>query len=464
MIKETDIKKCLEVIKEDSKYVSKCSHLSYFPLVIAKGNGSIITDVDGNEFIDFLSSASSLNLGFSQPDVRAAMNKQIDEFVQYTSAYTYNEKIVDYAKRLASVYPGGGDVKVCFGNCGSDANDAAIKFSRAFTGRQKIIVFVNGYHGNTYGAMSLSACTARMRVGMGPMLPEIYQFSFFGADVRDRVVEETCLDEMKQAFKTYLPPEEVAAVIIEPIQGDGGLLPAHPIFMKKLHELCKEHGILFISEEVQQGFYRTGEFFGIQHYGIIPDGIVMGKSIGAGTPLGAFMARSEIIDSLPAPAHVFTLGGNPLACSAGIAAFDYYQSDEFQERLERNIKLLENEADKLLERNPDIVSFRRNVGMSMGIGIDVDAGKGCDKSSSENSLADCDKCNINADATFKILFRSYQYGLCVISIAEDILRIQPPLNIKPEELKKGFEILQMSINDYRDGKIGDEVLKYRAGW
>lgn len=153
MITEKDIRKCLKAVKEDSGYVSKCSHLSYFPLVIAKGEGAILTDVDGNEFIDFLSSASSLNLGCSQPDVTAALHAQIDDFVQYTSAYTYNEKTIEYAKKLASVYPGGVKAKVCFGNCGSDANDAAIKFARAFTGRQKIIVFVNGYHGNTYGSM-----------------------------------------------------------------------------------------------------------------------------------------------------------------------------------------------------------------------------------------------------------------------------------------------------------------------
>lgn len=449
MITEKDIRKCLKAVEEDSGYVSKCSHLSYFPLVIAKGEGAILTDVDGNEFIDFLSSASSLNLGCSQPDVTEALHAQIDDFVEYTSAYTYNEKTIEYAKKLASVYPGGVKAKVCFGNCGSDANDAAIKFARAFTGRQKIIVFVNGYHGNTYGSMSLSTCTTRMRSKMGPLLPEVYPFPFFGTDVSDAVVATEGTKQLEVAFNTYLPSKEIAAVIIEPIQGDGGLLPAHPIFMKKLHDICKSKGILFISEEVQQGFFRTGKFFGIEHYDIVPDGIIMGKSVGAGTPLGAFMARDEIMDCLPAPAHVFTLSGNPLSCAAGIAAFDYYLSGEFQEILTNNIELIESLADDLVDKNNDIVAFRRNVGMSMGIGINV--GSEAKKGS-------------NADATFKILFRSYQYGLCVISIAEDILRIQPPLNIGEEELKKGFEILQKAIGDYREGKISDDVLKYKAGW
>ena len=169
---------------------------------------------------------------------------------------------------------------MCFKNCDSNANDAAIKFARAFTGRQKIIVFVNGYHGNTYGSMSLSTCTTRMRSKMGPLLPEVYSFLFFGTDVSDAVVATEGTKQLEVAFNTYLPSEEIAAVIIEPIQGNGGLLPAHPIFMKKLHDICKSKGILFISEEVQQGFFRTGKFFGIEHYDIVPDGIIMGKSVG----------------------------------------------------------------------------------------------------------------------------------------------------------------------------------------
>ena len=252
MITEKDTNKCMKAFLEDQKYASKCSHLSYYPLVIDKVQGSIITDIDGNEFIDFLSSASSLNMGSTFPPVVEAMKEQIDRFSQYTPAYTYNRTTTAYAKKLASVFPGGVKAKVCFGNCGSDANDAAIKFARAYTGRPKIFVFLNGYHGSTYGSASLTTCSINMRDRMGPFLPEVYAFPYFGSDLSNAFVEENCLKDIETACSSYMSAREVAAVIIEPLQGDGGILPAHPLFIKKLHQWCKDNGVLFISEEVQQ--------------------------------------------------------------------------------------------------------------------------------------------------------------------------------------------------------------------
>ena len=438
--------RCNALVERDKRFVAPCQHLSYYPLVIAKVEGSIITDLDGNEFIDFLSSASSLNIGSSNPIITKAIEAQLKKFTQYTPAYTYNEQTTTYAEKLASVYPGGVKAKVCFGNCGSDCNDAAVKFSRAFTGRQKIIVFLNGYHGNTYGSASMTTCSTKMHEKMGPFLPEIYPFPFFGTDKTDEEVERDCMKAMQTAFDTYLPPTEVAAMIIEPVQGDGGILPAHPIFMKKLYETCKKYGILFISEEVQQGFYRTGKFFAIENYGIVPDGIIMGKSVGATLSLGAFMARDEIMDCLPAPAHLFTLGGNSIACAAGIAQFDYFQSEEFQKHLKNNIQLVEKLGADLKAKHPKLVAFARNLGFSMGIGIQKEDG------------------SPDADGVFKVLFRAYEKGLVVISLAGWILRIQPPLTITPEQLTRGFEIIDEAMCEYEQGLISDDVLKFRDGW
>ena len=158
--------RCNALVERDEKVVAPCQHLSYYPLAIAKVEGSVITDLDGNKFIDFLSSASSLNIGSSNPIITKAIEEQLKKFTQYTAAYTYNEQTTEYAERLVSVYPGGVKAKVCFGNCGSDGNDAAVKFARAFTGRQKIIVFINGYHGNTYGSCSMTTCSTRMHAKM----------------------------------------------------------------------------------------------------------------------------------------------------------------------------------------------------------------------------------------------------------------------------------------------------------
>ena len=452
---------CNAWVERDKKVIAKCQHLSYFPLVVAKGKGSTITDEDGNEYLDFLSSASSINLGSSHPVVTEAIKKQLDNCTQYTAAYSYNRPMIEYAERLVSIYPGYGKVKakVAFGNCGSDANDAAVKFARAYTKRSKIITFINGYHGNTYGSSTLSTCTTRMHKGMGPFLPEVYHFPFYGNDVSDLICEKHCLAEMERAFKTYLPPEEVAAVIIEPIQGDGGLLPAHPIFMLMLHDLCKKHGILFISEEVQQAFFRTGRgaWFGIENYldhnglSIVPDGIIMGKSLGAGLTLGAFMAREEIMDSLPAPAHLFTLGGNSIACAAGIAAFDYMNSHEFREHMSELMSEMDRVLKNIEEQYPDVVGFTRGIGISRGIGI-------CFKGGFTS------KRNPDPDGAFKILWRCYEKGLIIISVADNILRVQPPLVLTIEELKKAEQILLSAMDDYVNGRIPDEVLEHRQGW
>ena len=445
-----DTRKSTAIVERDKAVIAPCSRLAYFPLVIEKASGAVITDVDGNEYIDFLSSASSLNMGSNNPVVTDAIKAQLDRFSQFAIAYTYNERTVEYAERLTSVFPGGVKAKIAFGNCGSDGNDAAVKFARAYTGRQKIIVFINGYHGNTYGSSTITTCSTKMHEKMGPFLPEIYAFPFFGNDVPDDVCEKDCVSAIETAFSTWLPANEVAAVVIEPIQGDAGILPAHPIFMKKLYELCRKHGILFISEEVQQAFYRTGKFFSIEHYDIVPDGIIMGKSIGGSLTLGAFMARDEIMDCLPAPAHLFTLGGNAAACAGGIAAFDLYRSPDFQQHLQDTIKTLWAEAEALKEKNPDLVQFVRGIGMSMGIGV-------CRTLEDGTKIPD-------PDATFKVLFRCYEKGLLVISLGANVLRIQPPLVITGEQLKKAFAIIDEAMADFRAGKIDDSVLSFRAGW
>lgn len=441
---------CQELVKRDKQVIAPCQHLSYFPLAVEKVRGATITDADGNQFIDFLTSASSLNLGSCNPVITKAIEEQLQRFTQYTQAYCYNSMSIAYAERLVSVYPGGVPAKVCFGNCGSDANDAAVKFARAYTSRHKIISFLNGYYGNTYGSSSLTTCTTRMRAKMGPFLPEVYSFPFFGVDCDDATCERECLAEMTRAFNSYLPVGDVAAVIIEPMQGDGGLLPAHPIFMKKLYELCRANGILFISEEVQQGFFRTGKWFSIEHYGIVPDCIVMGKSVGASLTLGALMGKAEIMDCLPAPAHLFTLGGNAIACAAGIAAFDYYKTEEFQKILADNTALLWSEAESLKKKHPEIVSYIQGFGMSMGIGVTKKNADGTEEP--------------DLDGTFKILYRCYELGLIVISVAGNILRIQPPLVIDPKELKLGFAMIDQAMSEYAVGKIPDDVLSNRAGW
>lgn len=437
--------RCDEIVARDAAVISTCCHLSYFPLAVKSAEGAIVTDEDGNQFIDFLSAASTLNTGSREPSVMAAALEQIEAYPQYILSYTYNRKAVEYAERLVSVFPGRGPAKVLFSLCGSDANDAAVKFCRAYTGRQNVILFLGAYHGCTYGSIAMSSCSQRMHAKIGPFMPGFCFFPYFSSDVPDEVAERESVAAIEAAFETYLPADECAGAIVEPILGDSGMLPAHPIFMRKLRELCDRHGILLISEEVQQAFWRTGKMFCIEHYGIEPDGVIMGKSLGAGFPLGAFMARAEIMDSLRAPAHGFSLGGSATACAAGIAAFDLYRTEAFQARLASNIELIARLCDDLQSRWPNTVGGWNGIGMSIGITILKDGAP-------------------DEDGVFKIMFRSYERGLLMITLAGCVLRVQPPLNIEPELLERGFDIIAQAIEDYERGAIPDDVLRYRAGW
>ena len=434
--------KSLKIINKNRNYLWK--NFEYFPFVIKECKGSIIKDLDDNEFIDFLSSASSLNLGSSHPVVTKAIKEQLDKFTQYTLAYIQNEQAGEYARLLTSVYPGGIKTKVAYANSGSEANDAAIKYARAFNGRQKIISFINSYHGTTYGSITISNCTNLMKKGMGPFLPEVFSFPFYGKDISDEFAEKESTKQIEEAFEKYLPPEDVSAMIIEIVQGDAGIIPAHPIFIKKLYNLCKKYGILFIVDDVQQGFFRTGKMFSVENYeGIIPDGITLGKSFGAGLIGSCFIAREEIIDTFGSPGHALTLAGNAITCAAGIAAFGVYYSEEFQKLLKSNTELLEKLGKELKLKQPEVIGKVRQLGVNMGIDLN-------DKN--------------DKNMTYKIIFRCYEKGLLLISIAGNTLRIQPPLNIPSELLEKGFQIINEAIEDYKNGKISDEVLKNKNIW
>ena len=257
---------CEEWVKRDNAVIAPCQHIPFYDLVVDEAKGDILVDLDNNHYVDFLSSASSLNIGSRRPEIVQAITEQMNKCIQFSPVYSYNVPMIEYAEELVKLFPQkepGETIMLSYSNCGSEANDAAIKFCRGATKRSKIIAFTNSYHGNTYGSSTLSACTEKMHEGIGPLLPDVYHFPFYGIDVPDDECERDCLREIETAFRTYLPANEVAAVIIEPMQGDGGMLPAHHIFMRKLSSLCRENGILFIAEEVQLAFWRTGKCFSI---------------------------------------------------------------------------------------------------------------------------------------------------------------------------------------------------------
>lgn len=442
---------CLDLIERDKKIICSSSRAPYFPLAIKKGKGAVFEDIDGNTYIDFFSSAAVLNTGHAHPKVIKAIKEQIDNYIHFSSDCLYTEPQVQLAEMLTKITPGNFDKKVSFGLSGSDGNDGAIKLARSFTGRTKIISFIGAYHGATYGALSLTAISLDMRRKIGPLLPEIYHMPYpncyrcaFGQ--REENCSLECLKYMKSAFETYIPPEEVAAIIVEPIAGDLGFAIPPERYMKELYKLCKENGILFIVDEVQQGFGRTGKWFSIEHFSITPDVIIMGKSIASGLPLSAIAAREEIFDAMEM-SHIFTVQGNATCAKAAIATIEVIEEESLIENSRILGKYIE-ERFYLMKERYELIGDIRGKGLSIGIDLVKD------RTSKEK----------NKEAAAKISYRCWQKGLLLIFLAQNVIRIQPPLVITKEEVKKALDIIEETIEEYIEGKIPDEALEMVKGW
>lgn len=319
--------KAQDLIKEDEQYFAKSGRIKYYPLAIDHGYGATLVDVDGKEYIDLLASASSQNVGHAPKKVTEAIKKQVDKFVHYTPAYMYHEPLIRLSKKLCDISPGDYEKRVTYGLSGSDANDGIIKFARAYTGRPYIISFTNAYHGSTFGSLSMSAISLNMRKKYGPLLNGFYHIPFpdnyrglFEQPTPNTVDEY--LAPLKEMFNKYVPADEVACIVLETIQGDGGLLEPVPGHFEALQSICREHGILIAVDDIQQGLGRTGKWSSVEHFNFTPDLITFGKSLAGGLPMSAIVGRKEIMETLEAPAHLFTTGGNPVSCEAALATLE----------------------------------------------------------------------------------------------------------------------------------------------
>ena len=439
--------KCWEIVRQDDEVISPSSRVPYYPLVIKKGHDAIVEDMDGNEYIDLLSSAGALNTGHSHPKVVEAIIRQVKEFIHYTPAYMYHEPLVKLAKRLCEITPGNFKKRVAFGLSGSDANDGMIKLARAYTGRKKVISFLQSYHGSTYGAISLSAISLNMRRKIGPLLPEVHHIPYpdcyrcpFGKSEESCSLE--CLKQLESAFSSYIPPEEVAAVIMEPIAGDAGLVVPPRKYLDNLYRLCKEHGILFVSEEVQQGFGRTGRWFGIEHFGIEPDAIVMGKSIASGMPLSAIVAKEEIMQAWEAPAHLFTTAGSPVSCVAALATLRYFEEGLLEHT--RNIGSYALDRLCKLKDKYELIGDVRGLGLSIGVDLVKDRATRKRQGKRPPKFA-----TVLGEGLSYLLCRQ-----CEDSAASDF----------QGQMDKAIDIIEQAIMEYLAGDIPDRVLQIAKGW
>jgi 4-aminobutyrate aminotransferase/(S)-3-amino-2-methylpropionate transaminase len=302
----------------------------YVPVVVESGSGATVTDVDGNTFIDFMGGVGCLNVGHAHPRVTAAVQEQAERFLHTDFSVLPYELYVTLAERLLALTPIAGPKKAAFFNAGTEAVENAVKFARSYTKRPAVIAFEGGFHGRTLLSLSLTSKVHPYKAGLGPFAPEVYRVPFpndyRGPDAR------TALEALERAFDTQVPAEQVAAIVIEPIQGEGGFLVCPRDFMTGLRALCDRHGIVLVADEVQTGVARTGKFFAMEHYTVEPDLITVAKSIAAGLPLSGVLGRAEIMDAPPDSAIGGTYIGNPVTQAAAVAVLDVVEEEGLCDR------------------------------------------------------------------------------------------------------------------------------------
>lgn len=435
----------------EGQHLATQSRIKYFDIVISSGNGALLKDATGREYIDLLASASSTNTGHSHPKVVQAITEQAKRLIQYTPAYFANETAAKLTAKLTALAPISGPVKLLWGNSGSDANDAVIKLARAYTKRQYIVTFTGAYHGATYGALSASAVSLNMTRKIGPLLPGIIKVPFPDPwKKKDYETEEQFVtrmfEEFLHPFETYLPPDEVALILIEPIQGDGGIVKVPPTFLEKVYRFAKKHQILFAVDEVNQGLGRTGKWWSIEHFDLEPDLVTVGKSLASGLPLSAVLGRAEILEALDAPAHLFTTAGNPVTSAAALATLEVIEEEKLVTR-SKELGQLAEAFFKQAQKNYDFIGDVRMYGLNGGIDI-VDP---VTKKPSQMLAT-------------QLIFAIFERGALMISLRGNILRFQPPLVITKAQLQKAFTIIEAAFNAQKQGKLTLPQNATELGW
>ncbi|KTW19466.1 aspartate aminotransferase family protein [Staphylococcus warneri] len=443
--------KAQDLIKEDEQYFAKSGRIKYYPLAIDHGYGATLVDVDGKEYIDLLASASSQNVGHAPKKVTEAIKKQVDKFVHYTPAYMYHEPLIRLSKKLCDISPGDYEKRVTYGLSGSDANDGIIKFARAYTGRPYIISFTNAYHGSTFGSLSMSAISLNMRKKYGPLLNGFYHIPFpdnyrgLFEQPNANTVDEY-LAPLKEMFDKYVPADEVACIVLETIQGDGGLLEPVPGYFEALEGICREHGILIAVDDIQQGLGRTGKWSSVEHFNFTPDLITFGKSLAGGLPMSAIVGRKEIMETLEAPAHLFTTGANPVSCEAALATLEMLEEEQLLEASLEKGKYVRQTMDRWVTDYECIGDVR---GKGLSIGIDV--------------VSDYIQKTRDPEAALKICNYCFDKGVVIIAVAGNVLRFQPPLVISYEQLDYALSTLEDAIRALNRGEL-DQYEIEGQGW
>jgi 4-aminobutyrate aminotransferase len=425
--------KAKQIVERDHRVVSP-SYTRDYPLVAKAGRGAIIEDVDGNTFLDFAAGIAVVATGHSHPQVVAAIQKQGAELIHMSCTDFYYEGMVQLAEELAAISPGKEAKRVYFGNSGTEAVEAAMKLARYHTKRNKFIAFYGAFHGRTFGALSLTASKAVQRKGFGTLLGDVfhapYPNTYRGAPgIRPEHAAADALDYLEsQLFKRIVDPEEVAAIFIEPIQGEGGYVPAPAEFLQGLERLCRKHGILLAVDEVQSGMGRTGKWFAVDHAGVSPDIVCIAKGIASGMPLGAVVAKASVMDWQPG-AHASTFGGNPVSVAAALATMRL-----LDESLIANAARM---GDFIFRKTEDWPSKHKIVGDIRGKGLMIGIEIVRDQKTKERA----------PDLRHKIVEAAFAKGLLILGAGENTLRLCPPLVIDEEQADFAVRTLDSCISE-----------------
>lgn len=419
-------------IQRDAAVVSP-SYPRAYPFMMDRGKGCEVWDVDGNRYVDFSAGIAVCSTGHSHPQVVQAIKTQADRFLHISSDY-YNPIWVEFSEKLAATAPFEEPAKIFLGNSGTEAVEAAIKLARYHTGRQGIIGFYGAFHGRSMGALSVTASKSLYRMGFAPTMNGVVHAPFpdpfrpvleaEGAGYGEAVVRFI----RDVILKKVLPPEDCAAVMVEPIQGEGGYVVPSDDFFPALRELCDEYGILLVVDEIQSGVGRTGKWWAVEHWNVEPDIICTAKGIASGVPLGGIITRQSVMD-WPRGAHGNTYGGNPLACSAGIATLDLIRNGLLTNAAEMGVYTLDALAE-IQARHPSIGDVR-----GKGLMIGVDFVKDKNTRTYAHNLRE------------SVVENAFKRGLLTLGCGESTVRISPPLTISRELIDEGLTILEASIHE-----------------
>ncbi|WML59329.1 4-aminobutyrate--2-oxoglutarate transaminase [Neobacillus sp. PS2-9] len=422
------------ILERRNKFVSKGISNNCHSFV-KKAQGAIVEDVDGNHYIDFAGAIGTLNVGHSHPRVVRALQEQASQFVHTGFNVMMYESYIDLAERLCVLAPGDFDKQVAFFNSGAEAVENAVKIARKYTKRQGIVSFTRGFHGRTLMTMTMTSKVKPYKFGFGPFAPEVYKAPYPYVYRRPDGMSEQkysamIIEQFEQFLLAEVAPETIAAVVMEPVQGEGGFIVPDTAFVKRVRELCTQYGILFIADEIQTGFARTGKYFAIDHFDVVPDLITISKSMGAGVPISGVIGRTEIMDATEVGEIGGTYSGSPLGCRAALTVLDIIESENLNERADklgaRVIEKMELLADRF-----ECIGDVRGLGAMCAMEI----------------VKDRQSKTPDKEAVGKIVKAAGERGLMLLSagLFSNVIRILMPLTITDDQLEEGLQILEEAI-------------------